>query len=104
MTLSLSLLLMVITMMLPSLTMVLARGSCSIGNVNKLDCGYAGIDQQGCQAKGCCWQPVSVSTSVSTHIKSNDTHYNDNGIAWCYYAAVTGYVLTDFQWRDDKSG
>ena len=28
---------------------------CSVGD--KIDCGYMGIDQQGCQDKGCCWQP-----------------------------------------------
>lgn len=28
---------------------------CGVGD--KIDCGYMGIDQQGCQDKGCCWQP-----------------------------------------------
>ena len=28
---------------------------CGVGD--RIDCGYMGIDQQGCQDKGCCWQP-----------------------------------------------
>ena len=27
---------------------------------SKADCGYSGIDQAGCEAKGCCWLPVSL--------------------------------------------
>ena len=26
---------------------------------SKADCGYSGIDQAGCEAKGCCWLPVN---------------------------------------------
>ena len=29
---------------------------CGVGD--RIDCGYMGIDQQGCQDKGCCWQPA----------------------------------------------
>ena len=41
---------------------------CSVGD--KIDCGYMGIDQQGCQDKGCCWQPTAQ--------REHDT-------PWCFY-------------------
>ena len=41
------------------------------GVTDKLDCGYFGIDQQGCQDKGCCWQP-------SNQVRDFDT-------PWCFY-------------------
>jgi hypothetical protein len=25
----------------------------------KVDCGYPGVDQNACESKGCCWEPVS---------------------------------------------
>ena len=41
------------------------------GVTDKVDCGYFGIDQQGCQDKGCCWQP-------SNKVRDFDT-------PWCFY-------------------
>lgn len=41
---------------------------CGVGD--KIDCGYMGIDQQGCQDKGCCWQP------------SQDI---ERDTPWCFY-------------------
>jgi len=41
------------------------------GVTDKVDCGYLGIDQQGCQDKGCCWQP-------SNKVADFDT-------PWCFY-------------------
>ena len=26
---------------------------------DKMDCGFVGVDQPGCEAKGCCWVPVN---------------------------------------------
>ena len=43
--------------------------NCAVSD--RVDCGYFGIDQQGCQDKGCCWQPA-ISASGS------DT-------PWCFY-------------------
>jgi len=40
---------------------------------SKVDCGYAGIDQNGCESKGCCWVPVDP---------------NPNNDPWCYTAGV----------------
>jgi hypothetical protein len=39
----------------------LARDATVLGNLgrcdasNRTDCGYSGINQQQCVAKGCCW-------------------------------------------------
>jgi hypothetical protein len=38
---------------------------------SKVDCGYSGIDQSGCESKGCCWVPVSP---------------NPNNEPWCFNA------------------
>lgn len=46
--------------------------SCDLSDSSKSDCGYVGIDQSKCQAKGCCWKPVSLFN------EPNDT-------PWCYY-------------------
>ena len=32
---------------------------------DKVDCGYMGIDQNGCQDKGCCWQPTQGSNMIA---------------------------------------
>ena len=39
----------------------------------RADCGYMGIDQAKCEAKGCCWKPAAVNE------QSNDT-------PWCFFA------------------
>jgi hypothetical protein len=41
---------------------------CSVSDSAKVDCGYVGIDQSGCQSKGCCWAESS-----------------SNGVPWCFY-------------------
>ncbi|KAJ3159787.1 glycoside hydrolase 15 protein [Geranomyces michiganensis] len=33
--------------------------SCAVALANKKDCGFAGINQSGCEAKGCCWSPLT---------------------------------------------
>ena len=46
-------------LLLVLLVPVLVAGqSCSVGEGDKRDCGYLGIDEGGCLAQGCCWQPV----------------------------------------------
>merc|ERR1711976_827090 len=42
-------------------------GDCGVGD--RIDCGYMGIDQQGCQDKGCCWSPADMNKDVP----------------WCFY-------------------
>ncbi|KAJ3145912.1 glycoside hydrolase 15 protein [Geranomyces variabilis] len=35
--------------------------SCNVALASKKDCGFAGINQSGCEAKGCCWAPLTVA-------------------------------------------
>ena len=44
----------------------LAGSKCTVAN--KEDCGYYGIKEDGCEAKGCCWDPNQPSTEP-----------------WCYF-------------------
>jgi glucoamylase len=53
----------------------LVAGDCSVANDDKLDCGYYGIDESQCVAKGCCWSP-SYNTALET-----------SSAPWCYYQA-----------------
>ena len=48
-----------------------AQSACDIDNSKKVDCGYSGIDQSGCNAKGCCWVPA----------------YQGSSIPWCFYGS-----------------
>jgi len=43
------------------------QGSCDLTDDEKIDCGYQGIGQASCEAKGCCWKPAG------------------EGKAWCYF-------------------
>lgn len=43
--------------------------TCSVPSGSKQDCGYMGVDANSCQARGCCWQPLSPGS----------------GEPWCYY-------------------
>merc|ERR1711879_987613 len=47
------------------------------------DCGYVGIDQQQCEAKGCCWDAVNP---------------NPGNLPWCFYSngLIEGYELSSF--------
>lgn len=38
--------------------------SCSIEDSQKIDCGYAGIDESACVAKSCCWSPAGDNSST----------------------------------------
>lgn len=42
---------------------------CSVDVGDRVDCGYVGIDQSGCQNKGCCWNPAPSGSSAP----------------WCFY-------------------
>lgn len=61
---------------------VRASDECTLDDVDKFDCGYSGIDEDGCEAKGCCW-----AESDST----------DN-VPWCFFPA--GSVTTCFSVAD----
>ena len=40
---------------------ILAIGECDVGDSDKVDCGYFGINQVQCEANNCCWKESSVS-------------------------------------------
>merc|ERR1711966_293571 len=50
----------------------LLMGSQCLPTAPRTDCGYSGINQQGCIGKGCCWGPVNP---------------NPSNLPWCYKAA-----------------
>ena len=50
--------------------MALAQ-SCEMEDPLKIDCGFMGIDQTQCEAKGCCWKPTNQL----------------GGTPWCFYAS-----------------
>ena len=63
---------------------------CTVENNIKNDCGYEGVTQTSCEAKGCCWSQV-----------------NDNSTPWCYDATgVTspGYELVDGKMTTTSTG
>lgn len=39
------------------------NGTCDMAEDDRVDCGYAGIEQKGCESKGCCWKPVNPNPS-----------------------------------------
>ena len=43
---------------------------------HKSDCGFVGIDQGGCEAKGCCWQPSNGASDP-----------------WCFYKSEHCVIL-----------
>jgi hypothetical protein len=36
---------------------------CQLADSEKVDCGQVGTDQAGCEAMGCCWQPVDAAST-----------------------------------------
>lgn len=46
--------------------------SCTVSPAARKDCGYSGVNQQQCEAKGCCWAPVNP---------------NPGNAPWCFYKA-----------------
>ncbi len=51
---------------------VRGQGNCEDVEIpDRVDCGFFGIDQAGCEAKDCCWSPVSKD--------------NSRDIPWCFY-------------------
>ena len=45
-------------------------GSCDLASSERIDCGYNGINQHQCEAKGCCWRP------------------GEEGQAWCFFKGM----------------
>jgi hypothetical protein len=38
---------------------------CQLADSEKVDCGQMGTDQAGCEAMGCCWQPVDAASTYN---------------------------------------
>ena len=53
-----------------SFVLTALSADCSVSTSEKMDCGYYGIDQSKCEARGCCWVPVSESSG---------------NVPWCFY-------------------
>lgn len=51
--------------------LVLGQDACNIANSTKIDCGYSGINQEGCNDNGCCWVPAGQGSSTP----------------WCFYGS-----------------
>lgn len=60
-----------------------ATKTCAVADSQKSDCGYYGITQAGCVAKGCCWAETS------------------SNYPWCYNAVTSGGDDTN---SDDGNG
>lgn len=56
--------------------------SCAVSDSAKVDCGYAGVTQDACESKGCCWVPAGENSVTP----------------WCFYMGQTsaGYSLDTF--------
>jgi hypothetical protein len=54
--------------LLSTIAAVAVASDCAVSDSSKVDCGYVGIDQTGCESKGCCW--ASSTTS---------------GTPWCFF-------------------
>mmetsp|Transcript_30110 Transcript_30110/g.32819 ORF Transcript_30110/g.32819 Transcript_30110/m.32819 type:complete len:507 (+) Transcript_30110:78-1598(+) len=53
---------------------------CGVSDYDKVDCGFVGITQSGCESKGCCWSSSSV-----------------NGIPWCFYQKGASTTCYNYQ-------
>ncbi len=64
------------------LSLGMKGSSCAIADSSKVDCGYFGIDQYGCESKGCCWSPSGSNSATP----------------WCFYSQKTteGYSVSNF--------
>lgn len=63
-----------------SVQVIVQAANCAVSDYDKVDCGYMGITQSGCESKGCCW--ASSST---------------NGVPWCFYGAGTATSCYGYQ-------
>ncbi len=47
-----------------------AGEGCQLADSEKVDCGQVGTDQAGCEAMGCCWQPVDADAASTENNSS----------------------------------
>mmetsp|Transcript_33419 Transcript_33419/g.93798 ORF Transcript_33419/g.93798 Transcript_33419/m.93798 type:complete len:571 (+) Transcript_33419:58-1770(+) len=64
------LVLVVVTLGVVLQGVVCGVAQCDSNATDREDCGYSGIDEDECEGKGCCWEPVSP---------------NPNNEPWCFY-------------------
>ena len=62
--------------LLAGLVVLAGTQSCEVSESLRTDCGYMGINQQQCEAKGCCWKPAQFSAVEEESPK---------GIPWCFF-------------------
>lgn len=53
-----------------ALLLVGTSAQCEVSTSDRKDCGFDGIDQGSCAAKGCCWGPVDAEQP---------------GVPWCFF-------------------
>jgi alpha-glucosidase (family GH31 glycosyl hydrolase) len=59
---------------------VCSTSTCSVSDGDKVDCGFVGVDQGQCEAKGCCWSPAGQNSATP----------------WCFSPSLqTGYSLSE---------
>jgi len=51
--------------------------TCEVDVYSREDCGFYGINQEGCMSRGCCWAESSI-----------------NGIPWCFYPRKPETTIT----------
>jgi len=59
--------------------------SCAVDGPSRTDCGYVGVTQPECEAKGCCWSPIEDGSG---------------NYPWCFYKdarSCGGYIVTSEQ-------
>lgn len=71
-----------------------------MGLDERVDCAYSGVTQQGCEQKGCCWQPTSTSPISSSFLNITDLGAN---YPWCFYQSDSTVCKT-FNWKSNGMG
>jgi glucoamylase len=59
-------------LLLAALLFCVCGQQCEVAESSRSDCGYLGINQAECQAKGCCWRPTGQPRQLQ-------------GVPWCYF-------------------
>jgi len=65
------------------LNISLCNDECSLPDYKKQDCGFVGIDQNGCEQKGCCWVPAGDNSSTP----------------WCFNKASQDDICNNFNFN-----
>eukprot|EP01034_Spumella_vulgaris_P025065 gene25065-31475_t len=64
---------------------------CAVSDADKKDCGYAGINENQCEAQGCCWSPAGENSKVPWCYSRGATTEKKHGVF-----AVACYTHTSF--------